>query len=296
VEAATVVPATRARVRLLPLAAALVTVAFWASAFVGIRSAGRTFSPGPLALARLLIGSVLLGVLVLARGERRVDVRALPGIAVCGVLWFGIYNVALNAGERHLDAGTAAMLVGIGPALLAVLAGVLLGEGLPPRLLGGCAIALAGVVTIGLATSERGVSPIGTILCLLAAAAYAGGVVAQKPVLRRVSAAQTTWLCCCVGALVCAPFAPALVDELGGASASSIGWLLYLGAFATTLAFTTWAFALARTDAGRLGSTTYLAPPLSILFGWALLGETPAVAAIAGGALCLCGVVVARRS
>ena len=39
-----------------------------------------------------------------------------------GVLWFGIYNVALNAGERRVDAGTAAMLIQVSPILVAVLA------------------------------------------------------------------------------------------------------------------------------------------------------------------------------
>ena len=41
--------------------------------------------------------------------------------------------------------------------------------------------------------------------------------------------------------------------------------------------------------------TTYLVPPIAILLGWALLGETPAGLAFAGGALCLLGVYVARR-
>jgi hypothetical protein len=38
--------------RQLALGAALLTVCLWASAFVGIRYAGRDLSPGPLALAR----------------------------------------------------------------------------------------------------------------------------------------------------------------------------------------------------------------------------------------------------
>ena len=44
-----------------------------------------------------------------------------------------------------------------------------------------------------------------------------------------------------------------------------------------------------------MGSLTYLAPPIAILLSWLLLGETPPGLAIAGGALCLGGVVVARR-
>jgi drug/metabolite transporter (DMT)-like permease len=212
------------------------------------------------------------------------------------VAWFGVYNLALNAAERRIDAGTAAMLVGIGPVLLALLAGALLGEGFPRTLLIGCATAFAGVAVIGVAGSHRGVSTVGTLLCLVAAGAYAAGVVAQKVALRHVSALQTTWLCCCVGAVTCAPFARSLGSEVGDAPLSSIGWIVYLGTFPTALAFTTWAYALTRTDAGRLGSTTYLVPPLSILLGWIILGETPVALAVAGGALCLAGVVVARRT
>lgn len=73
---------------------------------------------------------------------------------------------------------------------------------------------------IGLVTSGRGLDgSLGAVLCLLAALAYAGGVVAQKPVLARVSALQVTWLACGVGALACLPFAPTLLRELGEADA-----------------------------------------------------------------------------
>ena len=72
--------------------------------------------------------------------------------------------------------------------------------------------------------------------------------------------------------------------------------MLYLGALPTALAFTTWAYALARTSAGRLGVTTYLVPPVAILLSWAFLGETPAVLALAGGVLCVGGVYVSRRA
>jgi drug/metabolite transporter (DMT)-like permease len=47
--------------------------------------------------------------------------------------------------------------------------------------------------------------------------------------------------------------------------------------------------------AGRLASITYLIQVVAILLGWALLGETPPALALAGGALCLAGVYLARR-
>ena len=183
-----------------------VTVALWASAFVAIRYADRELSPGALALGRLLVGSLALGLLVLIRREPLPGRRQLPGIVVCGVLWFGVYNVALNAAETRIDAGTAAMLVNVGPILIAIFAGVILREGFPPRLFAGCLVSFAGAVIIGLATSRHGLHEIlGAVLCVVAAFAYAGGVVAQKPVLRHASPLMVTWLACTIGAVELPP-------------------------------------------------------------------------------------------
>ena len=273
--------------------AALLTVTLWAAAFVGIRSAGHHLSPGALALGRLLVSSAALGALVLVRREPLPSRRDLLPIAVCGVLWFGLYNVALNEAERRVDAGTASMLVNTGPILIAILAGVLLREGFPRKLVAGCAVAFAGAVVIGAATSH-GVTPSwGAILCLAAAALYAGGVVLQKPVLARVSPLMVTWLACTAGTVVCLPFAGQLVHT--HAPASAWGWLVYLGIAPSAIGFMAWGFALARTTAGRMGATTYLVPPVAIVLGWLLLGEVPPGLAIAGGALCLTGVAIARR-
>jgi drug/metabolite transporter (DMT)-like permease len=278
------------------LLAAFVTVVLWASAFVGIRAAGEDLSPGALSLGRLAIGSVLLGALALSRGGRWPGRPELPLLLACGVLWFGLYNPVLNEAEQRVDAGTAAMLVAVGPVLIAVLAGLLLGEGFPRTLIVGVSVAFAGAIVIGLATAERGVGAgWGSVLCVVAAALYAGGVIAQKPLLSRASALHITWLACLIGVAVCLPFAPQLFGELDAAKASSIAWMVYLGIFPTAVAFTTWAYALSRTTAGRMGATTYLVPPIAILLGWAMLGESPATLAFLGGTLCLAGVVIARR-
>jgi drug/metabolite transporter (DMT)-like permease len=176
------------------------------------------------------------------------------------------------------------------------MAGVVLREGFPRTLVVGCAIAFAGAIVIGIATSDRGVSAgWGAVLCLVAALAYAAAVVTQKPLLGRISALQVTFLACAVGTIACLPFGPTLVDELGGAGGPAIRWIVYLGVFPTAIAFSTWAYALSKTTAGRMGATTYLVPPLAILMGWLILDEAPPALALVGGALCLTGVVAARR-
>lgn len=293
--AAGTTPTRRTAVPPLVVAAVAFTLLAWASAFIGIRAVGEDLSPGALALGRIAVGTIVLGLLQARHRWVRPTAAEWRLLAVCGVGWFGIYNLALNAAEQHLDAGTTAMLVNIGPVLIAVFAGLLLGEGFPRWLLAGIAVAFGGVLLIGVATSRAGADLVGSLLCVVAAVTYAAGVVAQKPLLRRLPGPQVTVTACALGALCCLPWAGVLVDELGTAPTSSIVGMVYLGVVPTALAFSTWAYALARSDAGRLGVSTYLVPPLVILLGWALLDEVPPALAVVGGVVCLAGVALSRR-
>ena len=288
------VPPTR-RTELLAVGAAIVTVGLWASAFVSIRSAGEAYSPGALALGRLLAGAVALGAVCLVRREGLPPRAAWRGIAISGLLWFGFYMVVLNWGEQQVDAGTAALVVNIGPILIALLGSRLLGDAMPPRLLVGMGVSFAGAVAVGLSmSSEGGSSVLGVVLCLLAALGYATGVVAQKPALGQASVLQVTTFGCLTGAVACLPFAGQLVRDVADAPASATINMLYLGLFPTALAFTTWAYALARTTASRMGATTYAVPALVVLLSWLFLDEVPGLLTLAGGVLCLAGVAVSR--
>ncbi len=79
------------RVPVLAVVAAGATVVLWASAFVSIRVTGGFFSPGALALGRLLAGAVVLGVLLVVTRSGWPVRAAWPGIVCSGRLWFGVY-------------------------------------------------------------------------------------------------------------------------------------------------------------------------------------------------------------
>ena len=284
------------RQRAAVLAAVSVTVALWASAFVAIRHAGEAYSPGALALGRLATASVVLGVCAAVRRVGLPPRAAWPGILISGVLWFGGYMVFLNWGEREVDAGTAALVVNVGPILIALLGARLLQERAPRSLWAGIAVSFAGTVVVGVSMSGGGGSSVlGVLLCVLAAISYAIGVVAQKPALRHGSALQITTWSCLTGTLACLPFAGVLAGEAARAPLGATLDVVYLGVFPTALAFTTWAYALSRSTAGRMGATTYVVPALVVLMSWLLLDEVPGLLTLAGGALCLAGVAVSRR-
>ncbi|WP_411701414.1 DMT family transporter [Conyzicola sp.] len=278
------------------IVAIVVTVLAWASAFIVIRGTAPSFEGGALALARLVVGAALLSLLLIGKRWVAPTGREWLLIAGFGVVWFGGYNVALNIAEKTLDAGTTAMIVNIGPILIALGAGVFLREGIPKWLAIGAGVAFLGVVLIGIGTSGEGLGDgSGVVWALVAAVTYAAGVLMQKPALKRLPAAQVTWLGCVIGLVACLPFAGQLVTDLQTASPAAIAGAVYLGAVPTALAFSTWAYALARMPAGQLGVTTYIVPPLAIVLGLLVFGEIPAGAAIVGGAICLVGVALSRR-
>jgi drug/metabolite transporter (DMT)-like permease len=296
------VPA-RNTITALGIAAVVVTVVLWASAFVGIRAIGPTFSPGSLTLGRLAVAAVVLGVLVLPQLRKS---RKLPQgrewwpILAYGVMWFGGYNVALNAAEHLLDAGTSAMLINVSPILIAVMAGLFLKEGFPRWLIIGSLVAFGGVAMIALGSGsgspESSTADVaGVLLCLLAAVLAAVSVIIQKPVLRKFPAAQATWFGIMVGAVCCLPFTGQLVTELQSATMPATLGLVYLGVFPTAIAFTTWAYALSLIDAGKLAATTYLVPGATILISWLVLSEIPTIWGLVGGVVCLVGVGLTRR-
>jgi drug/metabolite transporter (DMT)-like permease len=287
--------------RVLLLAAIGFTVLAWASAFVVIRGVAPSVPGGALALGRLVVGVVALSVLVAAQ---RTWVRPARSdwvrLVVYGVGWFGAYNVSLNLAEHTLDAGTTAMIVNIGPILIALGAGIFLGEGIPRWLAIGAGVAFLGVLLIGVGTSlvsggDRPVDPVGVLWCLVAAVTYAVGVLAQKPMAGRLPAPQVTLIGCTIGALACTPFAGQLASSLASAPLGAWLGILYLGVVPTALAFTTWGYALGRMPAGQLGVTTYVVPPLAIIMGLIFFGEVPAPLAIVGGVICLIGVALSRR-
>lgn len=280
----------------LPLAAVGLTLVLWASAFVGIRHLGESVPPGALSLSRLLVMVAAVFVLMRGRVSRLPTRREWPLILLGGASWFGLYNLALNEAERRIDAGTAALIVQIGPILVGLLATFFLGERLTGWLLAGMAIGFGGVVIIGRASSEGPNGDlVGVLLAVVAALTFAVGVLTQKRLLPTMRPLELTFWYAVVGTAVCLPWAGQTARVLSDATAGEWGWIVYLGVFPSAIAFTTWAYALSFADAGKFAQSTFLVPFITSLMAWLLLDEVPAAMAFVGGALCIGGVLIARR-
>lgn len=281
----------------LAVLAIVTTVLMWASSFVIIRAYALELSPGPLALLRLLAGSVTLSLLLLwvRRGRIRLPgPRGLLLTATFGVIWFAGYTVVFNWAGHFLDAGTISMLVNLAPLLVALGAGALFGEGFPRQLFTGMAVSLLGIVLITLAGSTGDLALAGILIAVLAAVLYAVGMLVQKVALQHTDPLTATWIASLAGTLALVPFIGSAVEEVASASTGSIIGAVYMGIGPTAIAFWCWGYAMMQLPAGRVAASSLAVPALVVVMAAVALGELPPPLALIGGGICLLGVGVAQ--
>ena len=276
--------------------AAAGTVLLWASAFPAITVAVRGLGPAGLAVARLAVASAALALAAPWMGVRRPKLRDLPLIALCGLAGMTGYQLLLNAGERVVPAGTASLLVATAPVYASLLAVAFLGEHATRRHRasqhwGGSAVALAGTALIA---ASHGLG-FGTSALIVLAAAVLQAIfhTAQKPLLARYTGFEVTAYAMWAGTVFILPWTGSLLHALPHAGGAAIGSAVFLGLAPSAAGFVLWAYAMARTDVGRVTVSLYLVPAAAIGISLVWLGQVPGPAELIGGAIALAGVVLA---
>lgn len=283
--------------RLRAIAALVVTVVFWGSAFVGIRAvvASAAYSPGQLSAARLLIASVVLGGLVAARGGIRIpEKRDRLTFFALGATGQCLYHLLLNTGERTVDGGTAALLIAIAPMLAALTAVMTLGERLSPAGWLGTAAAFIGAAMIALAAGASLSGGTGILLVLAATVLWAAYLVIQKTLAGRYDSLELTAWPMWIGAALLLPYAVGLPRALAAAPWTATASILFLGAFCSVAAFMTWAYAIRRLPVTVATSALYAVPVAAFVIGIVFLHETPPTSAILGGVIAVAGVALVQ--
>ena len=208
-----------------------IAIIFWASAFAGIRAALEDFSPGPMALFRFGVASLVLLAIVLLRGMPLLAKKDVPFILVLGFLGISVYHVALNYGEITITAGSASLLIGSAPIFTVLLAKIFLKEKLSLRGWVGIIVSFGGIALISLGEGEGYTIDAGALLILLAAICVSIFFVFQKFLHNRYSPFQITTYSIWAGTMFLLIFLPGLIDEMANASSANILTVVYLGVF-----------------------------------------------------------------
>lgn len=278
-----------------PLAAGLVVVLLWSSAFPAIRVAAPGLGVVGLSFARLLIATLALLLVAVLAKARLPRARDLGWITACGFFGMAAYQLLLNWGELHVPAGTASIIVAAAPLVSVAVARVLFAERISPATILGSAIALGGVAFVCLA--RAGVSLSASVWIVVAAMVVQGIYhPLQRPLLQRYTSLEVACYAMVAGTVMTLPLVPFDLGTMLGAGAGP--WLAaaYLGLLPSALGFVLWAYAVARMPVAVSTSLLYLVPPVAVLISWLWLGELPVPAEMLGGVVVILGVLIIARA
>ena len=283
----------------LPFFALSLAMLLWGSSFVAFKYAVMTFDPIVVVFARMFVSAALF-LLVLPlwrpRSVKRGDIWFMVFMALCEpCLYFVFEGQALTL----TTASQAGMVAATLPVLVAVCAGFLLGERLSRRSWMGLLLALAGVAWVSLSGTATEVAPrpvLGNFLELAAMLCAAGYTVSMK----KLCASYSPWFLTAVQSLVGTVFFLPLLflpstDLPQAFPAGPSMAVMYLAVGISIGAYGLYNFGISRLPAWQASAFVNLIPVISMLLGWAWLGESLNAAQLAGVAVVFGGVVLSQE-
>ncbi|WP_420139498.1 DMT family transporter [Sphingomonas sp.] len=280
-------------------AAPILFVLIWSSGFIVARAAAPHAAPELVLLARMLLSAVLLGSLAALARERLPRGRRLGLHLLAGVLLNGIYLcTSWWAIARGMPAGIMALLGALQPLVVAVASFGALGERLGVRAWAGLVLGLGGVALVLQPLLMRGghasVPLFVAVMAVAAIVAMAAGTMIQRGSITgdpmRVSGAVQNL----GGAVVAAIAMLALGDHRWDDALAlwlALGWSV-IGLSVGALSLLVWM--TRHQGATRVSALLLLVPPLAAIEAWLLFGERLVPIQLAGFALALGGVLLAR--
>ena len=275
----------------------LLFVVLWSTGFIGAKLGLPDCEPLTLLSLRYAAVLLLMGAVALAtRAPWPASGAQWIHIGVSGLLVHAVYlGGVFTAIRLGLPAGVTALVVGLQPVLTALGAGLFLRERVRATQWAGLGLGLAGVVLV-VANKVGG----GAAAALLAPAVIAllgitAGTLYQKrfcPSFDLRTGSVIQFLPCLVATALVAWRTETMVVHWTPAFMFALGWLvlvLSLGAVSLLNVL------IRSGSAVNVASLFYLTPPVTALIAWAMFGETLTGLALAGMAVTVFGVWLARK-
>ena len=272
-------------------------VLLWSTGFIGAKLGLPHAEPMTFLSVRFALVAALLLVWVLLSGAPWPRRDQIGAAALIGVLMHGVYlGGVFSAISLGVEAGAAALIVGLQPIVTALLAWGMLGERLRTAQVAGLALGFLGAALVVARKLAAGLGSIEAVgLCVMALIAISVGSIAQKrhgADMPMRSGAMVQYL---AAAAFTALFAFALeTREIAwtGEFIFALTWLtLVLSIGAILLLYTL----LQRGAASEVASLFFLVPASTAVIAWAMFGEVLGWVEMAGVAATAAGVWLVLR-
>ncbi|HGN7420561.1 TPA: DMT family transporter [Staphylococcus aureus] len=269
----------------------LFTIILWGSAFPMIKIALNDFSAESLSAFRLILATIILLPFVIIKKLPTPELRDIPVIFILGFCGFVIYHTALNFGETLISAGISGILVSTTPIFSIALAYIFLKEHFSKWNWLSSLVAFIGRSIISISKDDyTTINVLGVFIILLASFSESLYFTFQKKYIEKYGFIAFTLYTIMASSPFMLIFIPEIINDIHGATFTSIVSVLYLAIFPTIIPYVLLAYIVKSVGVSDATMSLYLTPIVSLLLSYLFLDELPTTLAIIGGIITLLGV------
>ena len=266
------------RISLLPVISLVAATVLWASSFIALKLAFRSYDPMFVIFGRMAVASVcfllFLPGFLKKIDYRKGDIRRIAFMALCEPCLYFIFEAKAI---ENTTASQAGMICATLPLIMAVAAWIFLKEKISRRMAAGFFLALVGALWLSVSaeSSENAPNPmLGNFLEFLAMVCAVGYITTCKYLTARYSPFFLTALQALVGAVFFLPLAlfptSSFPTQFEPTATMAV---VYLGAVVTLGAYGCYNFGVSKLPASQATAFINLIPVFTVILGWLILDE-----------------------
>lgn len=283
---------------LLPVAALVSANILWGINYPMLKLGVATIPVAIFIVARFLSASLLLLPFALKNWKplKRKDILIM---SLSSIMWIAFTAMTLNTGLQYAPSINAGVINLLGPLILCLLSVEFLKERMSLKTFSGAVIAFLGAAVIIGKPWELSIGGesvmLGNVLFFAATLGAVISTLLAKPVVKKMSSYQATFMYLFPGVLCVIPIALTQIDgwsvkDVSNSSLIALGYSIT----AITLANLFYIYGLKNKTAHSVGIFTYLESVSLFIAAWFILGERPSARFVLGAGLVLIGIYLAE--
>ena len=274
---------------------AIITIIFWALAFVFTRLGLQYFDVYSLSFLRYLVASITLLVIICFIKINRPKKEDLFSFILSGALGFFLYVILFNKGTALVSAATSSIIIANVPVFTALLATFFYKEKLKIYQWIAIGIEFMGILVLTLMNGSFSINE-GVLWLLIAALCLASYNILQRKLTKTYSALQASTYSIFFATIMLCIFLPGSINKAIHAPLIQMLYVLILGVFSSAIAYIAWAKAISLAEKTTYVSNyMFVTPFLTTILGFIMINEIPDKATILGGIIILSGLFIFNK-
>ncbi|MDR0383255.1 MAG: EamA family transporter, partial [Spirochaetaceae bacterium] len=224
---------------------ALITIIFWAMAFIFTRIALKCLSAFSLGFLRYFVAAFFLVIIAVFLKIKIPNKKDMKWFLLSGLSGFSLYVITFNKGCETVSASTSSIIIATTPVITALLARIIYKEKIKYFQYLAIVIEFVGVAVL---TMENGAFSLnaGIIWLLLSAFLLSLYNILQRKLTKKYTALQTTIYSIFIGEVFLLVFLPSAINEIKHVPPMQFFYIAFLGIFSSAIAYISWAKAISK--------------------------------------------------